>query len=139
MGMALDITERKKAEGVQSQLAAILQQTSDAVIGSDLEGRILSWNRGAENMLGYHLEEILGENTSLLVPANRKEEMEKLRALATKDENISNSETVMLKRNGDLIEVAVTVSPIKDPKGKIIGVSAISRDDQTTGKSRRFP
>jgi len=128
MGMALDITERRKAEGVQSQLAAILQQTTDAVIGSDLEGRIVSWNRGAETMLGYHLEEILGENTSLLVPANRKEEMEKLRDLATKEENISNYETVMLKRNGSLIEVAVTVSPIKDLKGKIVGVSNISRD-----------
>ena len=128
MGMALDITERRRAEGVQSQLAAILQQTSDAVIGSDLDGRILSWNRGAEIMLGYHLEEILGENTALLVPANRKEEMERLRSLATKDENISNYETVMLKRNGNLIEVAVTVSPIKDPQGKIVGVSTISRD-----------
>jgi len=128
MGMALDITERRKAEGVQSQLAAILQQTTDAVIGSDLEGKILSWNRGAETMLGYHLEEILGENTATLVPANRKEEMEKLRDLATKEENISNYETVMLKRNGSLIEVAVTVSPIKDAKGKIVGVSNISRD-----------
>jgi two-component system, cell cycle sensor histidine kinase and response regulator CckA len=128
MGMALDITERRKAEAVQAQLAAILQQTTDAVFGSDLEGRILSWNRGAELMLGYHLEEILGENTSLLVPANRKEEMEKLRELATKEENISNYETEMLKRNGSLIEVAVTVSPIKDAKGKIVGISNISRD-----------
>ncbi len=128
MGMALDITERRKAEDVHSQLAAILEQTTDAVIGSDMEGRIFSWNRGAESMLGYHSEEIMGENTALLVPQDRKKEMEKLRELATKEEHVSNYETVMLKRNGDLVEVAVTVSPIRSPLGKIVGVSAISRD-----------
>jgi two-component system cell cycle sensor histidine kinase/response regulator CckA len=128
MGMALDITERRKAEKVQSQLVAILQQSADAVMGSDLEGRIFSWNQGAEAMLGYHSEEIIGENTSLLVPRDHKEEMERLRRLATKDENISNHETVLLKRNGDLVDVSVTVSPIKDPQGNIVGVSAISRD-----------
>ncbi|HEY5038687.1 MAG TPA: PAS domain S-box protein, partial [bacterium] len=128
MGMAIDVTERQKSEEVRSQLGAILQQTTDAVVGSDLDGRIFSWNRGAETMLGYHLEEIVGESTALLVPVDRKEELEKLRELATKDENVSNYETVMLKKNGDLVEVSVTVSPIKDTKGKIIGVSTISRD-----------
>jgi PAS domain S-box-containing protein len=128
MSMAIDVTERQKSEETRSQLGAIVQQTTDAVIGSDLEGRIFTWNRGAETMLGYHSEEIVGENTALLVPIDRKEEMEKLRELATKDENVSNYETVMLKRNGDLVEVAVTVSPIKDSNGKITGVSTISRD-----------
>jgi signal transduction histidine kinase len=74
------------------------------------------------------LEEIIGESTASLVPIDRKDEMERLRELATKDENVSNYETTMLKRNGDLVEVAVTVSPIKDTNGKIIGVSTISRD-----------
>jgi len=134
MSMAIDVTKREKTDEVRSQLGAILEQTTDAVIGSDLEGRIFSWNRGAETMLGYHLEEIVGESTALLVPPDRKEEMEKLRTLATKDENISNYETIMLKRNGDLVEVSVTVSPIKDPGGKITGVSAISRD--ITGQKR---
>jgi two-component system cell cycle sensor histidine kinase/response regulator CckA len=128
MSMAIDVTERQKSEETRSQLGAIIQQTTDAVIGSDLEGRIFTWNRGAETMLGYHSEEILGENTAILVPLDRKEEMEKLRELATKEENVSNYETVMLKRNGDLVEVAVTVSPIKDSNGKIVGVSTISRD-----------
>jgi two-component system, cell cycle sensor histidine kinase and response regulator CckA len=128
MSMAIDVTERQKSEEVRSQLGAILQQTTDAVIGSDLEGRIFSWNRGAESMLGYPLEEILEKSTALLVPLDRKDEMEKLRELATKDENLSNYETVMLKRNGNLVEVSVTVSPIKDFEGKIVGVSAISRD-----------
>ncbi len=128
ISMALDITEKRKAEDVQSQLVAILQQTTDAVIGADLDGRIFSWNRGAESMLGYCLEEIVGENTALLVPDDRKEEMEKVRELATREENVSNYETLMRKKSGDLVEVSVTVSPIKDAKGKTIGVSAISRD-----------
>ena len=128
MSMAIDVTERQKSEGVRLQLGAIVQQTTDAVIGSDLQGRIFTWNRGAETMLGYHLEEIVGQSTALLVPPDRKDEMEKMRHLATKEENVSNYETVMLKRNGDLVEVSVTVSPIKDSQGKIVGVSAISRD-----------
>ncbi len=128
MGMALDITERRKSEETLSQLASILEQTTDAVIGSDLDGKIFSWNHAAETMFGYHSEEILGENTALLVPTDRKMEMEKVRALATKEENVSNYETTLLKRNGEMVEVAVTVSPIKDALGKIVGVSSISRD-----------
>jgi two-component system, cell cycle sensor histidine kinase and response regulator CckA len=128
ISMGIDVTERQKAEEVSSQLAAILQQTTDAVIGSDLDGDIFSWNHGAETMLGYRLEEIAGQNTALLVPPDRKEEMEKVRELATKDENISNYETILLKKDGGQVEVSVTVSPIKDTRGKIIGVSAISRD-----------
>jgi two-component system, cell cycle sensor histidine kinase and response regulator CckA len=128
MSMAIDVTERQKSEEVRSQLGSIIQQTTDAVIGSDLEGRIFTWNRGAETMLGYHSEEIVGQSTALLVPPDRKEEMEKMRNQASKEENVSNYETVMLKRNGDLVEVSVTVSPIKDSQGKIVGISSISRD-----------
>ena len=73
--MAIDVTERRKAEGVQSQLAAILQQTTDAVIGNDLEGRIFSWNRGAENMFGYSLDEVVGQPITLLAPEDRKHEI----------------------------------------------------------------
>ena len=117
-----------KVQFTEEKYRLLLEHAIDAVIGSDLEGRIFTWNRGAETMLGYHTEEIVGQSTALLVPPDHKEEMEKLRYLATKDENVSNYETVMLKKNGDLVEVSVTVSPIKDSQGKIVGVSAISRD-----------
>ncbi len=128
MSMVIDVTERQKSEEMRSQLAAILQQTTDAVIGSDLEGRIFSWNRGAEMMLGYGLEDILGESTAILVPPDRKEEMEKIRHSAAKEQNSSNFETVMVRKNGDFVDVSVTLSPIKDVVGKIVGVSAISRE-----------
>jgi PAS domain S-box-containing protein len=126
--VARDITARRKSEDVQSHLAAILQQTPDAVFGADLDGRIFSWNRGAETMLGYGLEEIVGENTSILLPSERSEEMEKVRKLAILEQNVPSYETVMVKKDGHLVDVSVMVSPIKDTRGRIIGVSAISRD-----------
>ena len=128
LGMVEDATATRKAAEVHSQLTAILQQTSDAVIGADLKGRIFSWNRGAEAMLGYSMEEIIGKSTALLVPLDREEEMEKVRELATREENVSNYETVMLKKNEGQVEVSVSVSTLKDPKGKIVGISVISRD-----------
>ena len=128
MGMALDITERRKAEANQSQLATILQQTTDAVIGSDLEGRIFSWNRGAENMYGYTLEEVTGQPFTMLSPENLQDEFLKIFDSALHGESISNFETVRLTKNRRLIEVSSALSPIKDILGKIVGVSAISRD-----------
>ncbi len=128
MSMAIDVTERQKAEEVQSHLGAILQQTTDAVFGSDLDNRIFSWNRGAETMFGYGFDEILGQPVTCLAPPDRKDEMIQIRQIALKGDAVSNYETVRLKKNGESIEIALTLSPIKDSRGKIIGVSAIARD-----------
>ncbi|GEM_PF-640685 len=117
-----------KIQFTEEKYKLLLEHATDAVIGSDIEGRIFSWNRGAETMLGYHSEEMVGQFTTILVPPDRKEEMRKMRALAVKEENVSNHETGMLRKNGELVEVVVTVSPIKDPEGKIVGLSTISRD-----------
>jgi two-component system, cell cycle sensor histidine kinase and response regulator CckA len=128
IGMAIDVTERHKAEEVQSQLAAILQQTPDAVIGTDLDSRVFSWNRGAEAMFGYKLMEIIGQPVSLLAPVDRGHEVEELNTIVLSGEIISSFDTVRLKKNGDLIDVSITLSPVKDTNGKIVGVSAILRD-----------
>ncbi len=128
MTMAIDITERKKAEAVHSQLAAILQQTPDAVIGTDLEGDVFSWNRGAEVLLGYTLEEISGKPVTLLALPERHHEADEMREIAVAGESISGFETVRVKKNGDLIDVSITISPIKDTNGKVVGVSSILRD-----------
>ena len=128
MGMVEDITARKKAEDVQSQLAAILQQTPDAVIGTDFDGRIFSWNRGAEVMFGYKLIEIIGQPKEILAPEDRKHEAKETLEIALAGESISNFETVRAKANGDLIDVSITLSSIKDSNGKIVGVSSIMRD-----------
>ena len=128
MSMAIDITERKKSEEVQTQLAAILQQTTDAVIGSDLKNEIFSWNRGAENLFGYTFEEIVGKPKDILSPEDRKHESDEMQEIAMAGESISNFETVRMKKNGDWVDVSVTMSPIHDAKGEIVGVSAITRD-----------
>ena len=126
--IARDITGWKKSEGVRSQLAAILQQTSDAVVGTDLEGNVFSWNRGAENLFGYNLEEILGRAVGLLAPEDRKHESMELRAIVQAGENISNFETVRINKDGQTLDVSVSMSPIHDSVGKMIGVSSIHRD-----------
>ncbi len=128
LGMVEDITAKKKAEGVQSQLAAILQQTPDAVIGTDLDGRVFSWNRGAEAMFGYSLMEILGQSKELLAPEDRRNETTEMGQIALAGESISNFETVRVKKNGDFIDVSITLSSVKDSSGKIVGVSSIMRD-----------
>ena len=126
--IARDVTERRKVEEVQAQLAAILLQTSDAVVGTDLEGNIFSWNRGAESLFGCTLDETIGQSIVGFSPPDRQHETTELREIVKGGENISNFETVRAKKDGTLIDVSVTMSPVKDSKGKIIGVSAIYRD-----------
>ncbi|HJT24292.1 MAG TPA: PAS domain S-box protein, partial [bacterium] len=126
--IARDVTERKKVEEVQAQLAAILLQTSDAVVGTDLEGNVFSWNRGAEALFGSALDEAIGQSIVLFSPPDRQHETTELTEIVKSGENISNFETVRARKDGSLIDVSVTMSPVKDSKGKIIGVSAIYRD-----------
>ncbi len=128
ISMAIEVTERHKAAEVQGQLAAILQQTPDAVIGTDIDGLIFSWNRGAEALFGYKLAEIAGQPKDLLAPEDRKHEAKEMLDIALADESISNFETVRVKKSGELIDVSITLSPVKDSRGKIVGVSSIMRD-----------
>ena len=109
-------------------MAAILQQTTDAVVGSDLDNLVFSWNRGAEVLYGYTFEEIMGKPISLLAPEDRRHESEEMREIVMAGESISNFETVRVRKNGDEVDVSVTMSPILDTRGKIVGVSAITRD-----------
>ncbi|HTC22391.1 MAG TPA: PAS domain-containing protein, partial [bacterium] len=127
MSMAIDVTERQKSDEMRSQLGAILAQTTDAIIGTDLEGLVFSWNHGAEAMYGYTPEEILGHDVTVLIPDNLKQELSKMNDV-NQGAAVSNYETVRMHKNGSLIEVSTTVSPIRDFQGKIIGVSAISRN-----------
>ncbi len=117
-----------KVQFTEEKYRLLLEHATDAVVGSDLSGRIFSWNRGAETMLGYGSEEIVGKPAVLLVLPARKDEMEAMRESAAKEKEVPNFETVMVRNNGDLVQVSVAVSPIKDSKGKIIGLSTIARD-----------
>ncbi len=123
-----DITARKRAEEAVVWLAAIVESSQDAVIGKDLNGRITSWNKGAESMYGYTAEEAIGQNVSLLVPPGRSDEGPGILAELRAGRRIENFETARMTKDGNLVAVSLTVSPVLNPSGTVIGGSAIARD-----------
>jgi PAS domain S-box-containing protein len=123
-----DITERKRGAEAMAYLAAIVESSDDAIIGKTLDGTILSWNKGAERMYGYTADEIKGRSISILIPQYRPEELPEIYARIKRGEQVERYETVRLRKDGASLDVSLSLSPIKDAHGKVIGVSAIERD-----------
>jgi PAS domain S-box-containing protein len=123
-----DITERKQAEKTATRLAAIVESSDDAIIGEDLEGVIQSWNTGAEKIFGHSTGEMVGSPMALLIPADRPDEESQILEKIKHGESVRNFETVRQAKDGRRIDVSVTVSPIKDSTGQIIGMSKVARD-----------
>ena len=123
-----NITERKKAEAVSSLLAAIVASSDDAIIGKDMQGGITSWNRGAEKVFGYTASEMVGTSILRLLPLDRLAEEDQILEKIARGESVQHFETLRLTKDGRLIDVSVTASPIKDATGKAIGVSKVVRD-----------
>jgi PAS domain S-box-containing protein len=122
-----DITERKRAEQSREQLASIVDYSDDAIIGKSLEGVIVNWNRGAERLYGYSAEEAIGKPISILLPSDRGDELPHIISKLLRGE-ILNEETVRRRKDGRLIDVALTVSPIKNSRGQITAACSIARD-----------
>jgi PAS domain S-box-containing protein len=122
-----DISERKEAEKTQNILSAIVNGSDDAIIGKDLEGNILSWNRGAEIIYGYKAEKVIGKSISIIFLPNSDELSQELQQISN-GKSIKHYETKRVTKQGDIIDISLTVSVIKDFRGKIIGVSSIGRD-----------
>jgi len=128
IGVALDVTENKRAMASVAKLAAIVESSQDAIYGLTLSGYITSWNHGAEQMFGYLAGEVAGQHISIITPEDRKNEpMEALERLK-RDEVVRPFETVRQRKDGSLVDVSVTVSAVKDPTGHITGVAAIVHD-----------
>ncbi len=123
-----DVTERKQAEEVRARLAAIVESSEEAIISKTLEGRITSWNRGAENLFGYSAEEAVGKSMLMLFPPERVGEESEILARIRHGEKVDHFETVRVTKSGKLIDVSVTLSPIRNKQGKIIGASKIACD-----------
>ncbi len=123
-----DITERKRAEETNARLAAIVDFSEDAIIGKTLEGIVVSWNRGAERIFGYTAEEVLGQPIAMLIPPDRSDEEPKVIERLQRGERIEHFDAVRRRKDGEEIAVSLTISPIKDETGKIIGISKIARD-----------
>jgi PAS domain S-box-containing protein len=131
-GMALlsfyDVTTRKEAEATNSRLAAIVEYSDDAIVTKDLSGIITSWNEGAQRIFGYAAEETIGKPITLLIPADRQDEETKILERIRRGERVETFDTVRQRKHGSLVEISVTISPVKDATGKIVGTSKIARD-----------
>jgi PAS domain S-box-containing protein len=128
VGTLTDLTSAKRAEAARNAMAAILADSDDAVIAKSLEGRITSWNRGAERLFGYRAEQVLGKSIRLLIPPDRQEEEDRTLAAIRRGEKVEHYESVRLTSEGRLIDVSITSSPIRDSSGQIVGASKIARD-----------
>lgn len=123
-----DITQRKQFDQVQCRLAAIVESSDDAIVSKDLDGTITSWNAGAQRMFGFSPEEAIGRSINLIIPFElRNEEKEILRRLRI-GQRIDHFETVRHTKNGSQVHVSLTISPMRDSQGRIIGASKIARD-----------
>lgn len=123
-----DLTARQLAEQTLVRLAAIVESSQDAIIGTDLSHRITSWNKGAEAMYGYTASETLGKDISLIAPPDRSREAVKIREELQSGLRVNSFETVRMAKGGRLLNVSLTVSPVVDEDGKVVGASAIGRD-----------
>ncbi len=123
-----DATEQKQAERTLARLAAIVESSDDAILSTDLRGVIQTWNAGAARLFGYRAEEVVGQPTTLLLPPERMREEEEILARLLDGQRVEHLETERVAKDGRRIDVSVTVSPVKDQDGQIIGASKIVRD-----------
>ena len=123
-----DITERRNAEARLRHLAALVESSDEAIIGETVDGRVVSWNRGAERLYGYSAQEVIGRSISLLMPNDRQHELEEILEQIGRGERIEHYETVRRHKNGGVIEVSLSVSPVIGPEGRVDGAAGISRD-----------
>ena len=124
----VEIEQRSAAEVVAQQLAAVVEGSDDAILTKDLDSIITSWNKGAEQLFGYTAEEIVGKSVMVLIPLNPVEEEAKILARIRAGERVHHYETVRQRKDGSLVEISLTVSPVRNLQGEIIGASKIARD-----------
>jgi PAS domain S-box-containing protein len=137
LAVVADMSERARAESARAHLAAIVDSSHDAIIGKTLEGIVTSWNRAAETMLGWPEWEMLGQPILRIIPPDRREEEAHILARICAGGRVEDLATVRLRRDGKLIPVSVTVSPIRDRSGRVVGASKIMRDATVRRRGER--
>lgn len=128
INMLVDITERKKAEEYARRLAAIIEFSDDAIISQDTHGLVETWNKGAERLFGYRAEEVVGKPISMLAPAEREDERSAILDRIRRGEHLEQYETLGVRSDGTLIDISLTVSPLRNARDRIVGASEIARD-----------
>lgn len=136
MASIIDITERKRAEEVSAVLSAIVTSSPDAIVSKTLEGIVTSWNASAERLFGYSAEEMIGRPILRLIPPERHNEEAHILARLRAGEGIEHYETVRTRKDGSFLEVSLTISPVRDRAGRIIGASKIIRDISESNRSQ---
>jgi PAS domain S-box-containing protein len=128
LAVSRDVTERQRLDELRSRLAAVIESTGDAVVTKTPQGIITTWNRGAERVFGYSAQEVIGKPVTILIPADRLYEEAEILANINRGTPVSPYETVRIAKDGTLLNVSLTVAPIHDGSGKVIGASKIARD-----------
>jgi PAS domain S-box-containing protein len=128
IGIAIDITDRKSAEEIRLNHAALVESSEDAIISKNLDGIILSWNMAAQHMFTYSAEEALGQPVTILIPPELHQEEKEIFERLKTGERIEHYETVRVTKTGERVDVSLSISPIKDATGKVVAISKIVRD-----------
>jgi PAS domain S-box-containing protein len=128
LAITLDITERRAAEEAQRRLAAIVESSDDAIVAKDLNGIVMSWNPGAKKMFGHSADEMIGRPITIIIPPELHEDERRILETIGRGERIEHFETVRLTKSGERIDVSLTVSPVKDDAGRVIGAAKTARD-----------
>jgi PAS domain S-box-containing protein len=126
--VAREITERKRAERSTALLAAIVDSSDDAIVSKTLDGIITSWNKSAEQMFGYTADEAIGKHVTLIIPRDRWDEEADIISRLRRGERVDHFQTIRRRKDGSLVDVSLTISPVKDSSGHIIGASKVARD-----------
>ena len=128
VGTALDVTDRKRTEEATARLAAIVEFSDDAIISKDIKGVITTWNEGAERLFGYTTQEAIGQSVTMLMPLDHVNEEPGILARIRRGESVQHYETVRQHKDGTLLNISLTVSPIFDRQRRIVGASKVARD-----------
>ena len=128
VNLLVDITDRKRAENAAQLLASIVESSDDAIISKDLNGTIMSWNAGAELLFGYSAEEAVGQPVTMLIPSDRVDEEPGILQRIRRGERVDHYDTLRRRKDGTLVNISLTVSPVKDARGMIVGASKIAHD-----------
>jgi PAS domain S-box-containing protein len=126
--MPRDITQRKEAERTTGLLAAIVDSSDDAIISKNLDGVISSWNKGAERMFGYTADEAIGQHITLIIPPDRQREEAMILERLKRGERVDHFETLRVRKDGTPFDISLTISPVRDREGRVIGASKVARD-----------
>jgi PAS domain S-box-containing protein len=128
VNMLMDVSERQQREQADRRLASIVESCDDAIVSKDLQGIIRSWNGGAQRLFGYSADEVVGRSITILIPPDRQDEEPKILERLRRGERVEHYETVRRRKDGSLVDISLTVSPVLNAKGEVVGASKVARD-----------